>query len=233
MPSSSRRSARATTAVSTPTAATWDGVAVHRHVSLNNTYWARVDYLLTTAASAGMTVILNRRPFACNGHFRRRAERRVRPPVRELWHRDRGPVQNTAEHHLGVRRRLGVEALRRRLVQRADRRVQGAGATHMVTIENNLESTARQNMFDNSVNAWGRRTRLQLGVLLQRRLRRYRVRLPGVVAPHGAAGRRELRSGTEEYQKRNLVWWGLSLRVEGIRLRAGHDLAGRRPLWRR
>ena len=39
---------------------TWDGVAPFSSPGvLNNTFWTRVDYLLTTAASYGMTVVLN------------------------------------------------------------------------------------------------------------------------------------------------------------------------------
>lgn len=125
-------------------------------VTLNNTYFARADYLLASAAAQGMTVIFNPAPtFSANdagGPFNGWSTtqftaygtalgNRYKTATNLIWEfgDDYSGIEGTGD--------VSYDALLTALT--------AAGDTHMISIENNLESTSRKNIFDNSTNAWG------------------------------------------------------------------------------
>ena len=190
--------------------ATWDGVLPFTSPGvLNSTYWQRVDYLLTTAATYGITVFLDvvySQAVDTSGAalygwtdaqyttYGAAIGARYKNTPNLIWFFGNDWNQDFATSFTDV-----INGIR------------SAGAIQMATVENNLESTCRYNLFDDSSNVWGQ-TNATFNFVYS-----YNADYTGIEFAYQepspitvVRGDGNYDTGTEEYQIRTLVWWALS-----------------------
>ena len=138
---------------------TWDGVSPFSSPGvLNNTYWTRIDYLVTSAANAGITILMD--PLysgdtssgdagasgACNGFsstnftdYGTALGNRYKTASNIVW-------------WYGGDYFDGQQAGRMNPLKNA---ISATGDTHLVSVENNSECTSRKQSDDNATLTWG------------------------------------------------------------------------------
>jgi hypothetical protein len=131
---------------------THDGVApfvVGDIAVLNNTFWARVDYLLASAAAAGITVLLNMAhgtsDLASGGILDGETSTKM-----GQYGSARGARYKTARNLIWMVGGDYFDGLNTQLTALING-IQGATDTHLVSVQNYPESTSRRDLFDNSL----------------------------------------------------------------------------------